>query len=116
VLFAMLFVAGAKIKHLLAIVLMGAALAPVAWLAGKDEQTGSRSRGCRGSSTSRRSVKKYQRDRVNAMFTGEGDDAAMKKDSYQVFRAMIALAPAAPPARARATSPSASTCPRRTPT
>ena len=91
VLFAMLFVAGAKIKHLLAIVLMGAALAPVAWLAGKDEQTGQPFSRLPGFKYLPTLVKKYQRDRVNAMFTGEGDDAAMKKDSYQVFRAMIAL-------------------------
>jgi cell division protein FtsW (lipid II flippase) len=35
-LFAMLFVAGAKIKHLLGVVALGAALVPVAWLAGTD--------------------------------------------------------------------------------
>jgi cell division protein FtsW (lipid II flippase) len=35
-LFAMLFVAGAKIKHLLGVVALGVALVPVAWLAGTD--------------------------------------------------------------------------------
>ncbi len=37
-LFAMLFVAGAKIHHLALIALMGLVLAPVAWLSGKDQQ------------------------------------------------------------------------------
>ena len=35
-LFAMLFVAGAKLRHLLAIVLVGLLLAPIAWYSGKD--------------------------------------------------------------------------------
>jgi len=37
-LFAMLFVAGAKINHLLAIALLGLILMPVAWMSGKDLQ------------------------------------------------------------------------------
>jgi cell division protein FtsW (lipid II flippase) len=95
VLFAMLFVAGAKIKHLLAIVLMGAALAPVAWLAGKDENDVPFSR-LPGFKYLPTVVKKYQRDRVNAMFTGEDNDALMKKDGYQVFRAMVAMGSGGP--------------------
>ena len=95
VLFSMLFVAGAKIKHLLAIMLLGAALAPVAWLAGKDEngQPYSRLPGLKYLPTM---VKKYQRDRVNAMFTGESNVAAMKKESYQTFRALTAFASGGP--------------------
>jgi rod shape determining protein RodA len=37
-LFAMLFVAGAKINHLLAIALLGLLLLPIAWMSGKDSQ------------------------------------------------------------------------------
>jgi rod shape determining protein RodA len=37
-LFAMLFVAGAKVNHLLAIALLGLVLMPIAWLSGKDQQ------------------------------------------------------------------------------
>jgi rod shape determining protein RodA len=96
VLFAMLFVAGAKIKHLLAVVLLGAALVPVAWLAGKDEQTGQPFTRLPGFKYLPTVVKNYQRDRVNAMFTGEGNAAMMKKDSYQVYRAMIALGSGGP--------------------
>jgi rod shape determining protein RodA len=95
VLFAMLFVAGAKIKHLLAIVLMGAALAPVAWLAGKDENGVPFSR-LPGFKYLPTMVKKYQRDRVNAMFTGEANAAAMKKENYQTYRAMTAFASGGP--------------------
>jgi cell division protein FtsW (lipid II flippase) len=95
VLFAMLFVAGAKIRHLLAIVLIGAALAPVAWLAGKDENNVPYSR-LPGFKYLPTLVKKYQRDRVNAMFTGENNAAAMKKESYQTYRAMTAFASGGP--------------------
>src|SRR5688500_1549340 len=37
ILFAMLFVAGAKVRHLFAVVLVAACFTPVAWLAGKDK-------------------------------------------------------------------------------
>jgi rod shape determining protein RodA len=37
-LFAMLFVAGAKINHLLAIALVGLIMMPIAWLSGKDQE------------------------------------------------------------------------------
>ena len=95
VLFAMLFVAGAKIKHLVAVVLMGAALAPVAWLAGTDEngQPFSRLPGFKHLPTL---VKKYQRDRVNALFTGEANAAAMNKENYQTSKAMTAFASGGP--------------------
>jgi rod shape determining protein RodA len=96
VLFVMLFVAGAKIKHLAAIVLMGAALVPVAWLAGKDEQTHEPFTRLPGFQHLPTMVKKYQRERVNAMFTGDDNAVAMKKESYQSYRAMIALGSGGP--------------------
>ena len=95
VLFAMLFVAGAKISHLMAIVLMGAALVPVAWFAGKDDKGNPYTRvpGFRYLPTL---VKPYQRERVNALFTGENNLAAMRKESYQTYRATIAFASGGP--------------------
>jgi cell division protein FtsW (lipid II flippase) len=94
VLFAMLFVAGAKISHLLAIVLMGAALVPVAWLSGTDDEGNPYSRlpGFRYLPTM---VKPYQRDRVNALFAGD-NPAVMRKESYQTYWAKIAFASGGP--------------------
>jgi cell division protein FtsW (lipid II flippase) len=95
ILFAMLFVAGAKVSHLLAIVLIGASLVPLAWMAGKDEDGNPHSRipGLRYLPTL---VKDYQRARVKAMFAGENDPATMKGVAYQSHRAMIAFASGGP--------------------
>jgi rod shape determining protein RodA len=95
VLFAMLFVAGAKISHLLAVVLMGAALVPVAWFAGKDDHGNPYTRvpGFRYLPTL---IKPYQRERVNALFAGQNDPKAMRKESYQTYRATIAFASGGP--------------------
>jgi len=95
ILFAMLFVAGARVSHLLAIVLIGASLAPVAWLAGKDADgvPNSRLPGFRYLPTM---VKDYQRARVKALFSSENDPATMKKENYQTIRAMTAFASGGP--------------------
>jgi rod shape determining protein RodA len=58
-LFAMIFVAGAKLRHLLAIVGMGIALVPVAWLSGTDLPVFRHMP---------QLVKEYQRDRVYGLF------------------------------------------------
>jgi cell division protein FtsW (lipid II flippase) len=70
-LFAMLFVAGAKIKHLILIVLMGLSLVPIAWFSGD------------------LLLKDYQRKRIRALFS---DDARMLQDTgLQQHRALIAI-------------------------
>ncbi|MGH7178466.1 MAG: FtsW/RodA/SpoVE family cell cycle protein [Tepidisphaeraceae bacterium] len=87
-LFAMLFVAGAKIKHLLAILGMGLVLAPIAWLAGVDDE---------GRPHSNipllrylpEMVKDYQRDRVYAMFVS--DPHTMQRTGFQQQHALIAF-------------------------
>ena len=95
ILFAMLFVAGAKLSHLLAIMAVGLALSPVAWFAGTDRngEPFTRVPGFRYLPTM---VKDYQRARVKALFTTEHDPAMMKKESYQTFEATIAFASGGP--------------------
>jgi cell division protein FtsW (lipid II flippase) len=95
ILFAMLFVAGARISHLLAIVLMGAALVPVAWMAGKDAKGNPNSR-VPGFQYLPTMVKDYQRARVHALFAGDNDPAALKKENYQTDKAITALASGGP--------------------
>ena len=95
ILFAMLFVAGAKVSHLLAIVLIAASLAPIAWLAGKDskDQPYSRLPGFRYLPTM---VKEYQRARVKALFTGDSDPSMRKNEGFQTYKAMTAFASGGP--------------------
>jgi rod shape determining protein RodA len=95
ILFAMLFVAGAKTSHLMAIVLMGASLVPVAWMAGKDNKGNPNSR-VPGFQYLPTMVKDYQRARVHALFASEDDPAALKKEKYQTRRAMTAYASGGP--------------------
>ena len=95
ILFAMLFVAGAKISHLMAIVLMGLALVPVAWFAGRDAKGNPNSR-LPGFQYLPAMVKDYQRARVYALFTSDDDPAALKKEKYQTERAMTAFASGGP--------------------
>jgi cell division protein FtsW (lipid II flippase) len=95
ILFGMLFVAGAKVRHLAAVVLVAACFAPVAWLAGKDAKGEPYSRlpGFRYLPTL---VKDYQRARVKALFTGDNDPAALKKENFQTYWAMTAFASGGP--------------------
>jgi cell division protein FtsW (lipid II flippase) len=86
-LFAMLFVAGAKMRHLLAIVVLGIALVPVAWCAGKDEH-GAPHSNIPGFKYLPELVKDYQRKRVFAMF--KDDPATLQAYGYQQRNAMIA--------------------------
>ena len=95
ILFAMLFVAGAKVSHLLAIVLIAASLAPIAWLAGKDSkgEPFSKLPGFRYLPTM---VKEYQRARVKALFTGDSDPSMRKNEGFQTYKAMTAFASGGP--------------------
>jgi cell division protein FtsW (lipid II flippase) len=79
-LFAMLFVAGAKMKHLLAIVGLGAAMVPIIWLAGTDVPVFRHMPEL---------VKEYQRKRVYAMFSR--DPATLQATGYQQENAVIAF-------------------------
>ncbi len=87
-LFCMLFVAGAKIWHLLAIVGIGLALAPIAWFAGPRSETGLPYElpVLRHLPTL---VKSYQRDRVYAMFST--DPKVMREAGFQQEQTMIAI-------------------------
>ena len=95
ILFSMLFVAGAKVSHLAAVVLVALSLTPVAWLAGTnaDNEPYTRLPGFRYLPTV---VKDYQRARVRALFTGDNDPATLKKENFQTYRAMTALASGGP--------------------
>lgn len=84
-LFAMLFVAGAKFRHLITIVLLGVLLAPVAWLAGPAPD----GPGLPVFKHLPVLVKKYQRERVYAMFS---NDAATKQSTgFQIDLAHTAM-------------------------
>lgn len=95
ILFSMLFVAGARVSHLLTIVMVGVAFMPIAWLAGTDDkgEPNSRLPGFRYLPTM---VKDYQRARVKALFSGENDPGMMKKENYQTERAITAFASGGP--------------------
>ena len=95
ILFAMLFVAGAKISHLLAIVLMGASLVPLAWFAGRDLK-GNPNSHVPGLQYLPTMVKDYQRARVHALFSKDDDPAALKNEKYQTDRAVTAFASGGP--------------------
>lgn len=80
VLFALLFVAGAKIGHLLTIVGMGLALVPFAWLAGTDVPVFRHLPAI---------VKDYQRARVYAMFSD--DPSTRQSTGFQIDLAHTAM-------------------------
>lgn len=95
-LFVMLFVAGAKIRHLLAIVALGIAMVPVLWLSGKhvivkDNGTRETCTLCANLPLMRnlpQFVKHYQRERVLAMFAS--DPKTRQGIGYQQMYALIA--------------------------
>lgn len=77
-LFVMLFVAGAKIRHLLAIVALGLAMGPVLWMCGPKEE------GAPGLPLFKHMpafVRDYQRKRVYAMFND--DHETLQATGYQ---------------------------------
>jgi cell division protein FtsW (lipid II flippase) len=86
-LFVMLFAAGAKIKHLAMVMAMGLLVLPVLWLSGPQDE------GAPGLPILRHGpvfVKKYQRERVFAMF--HHDPKTLREADYQTQRAMTAFA------------------------
>jgi cell division protein FtsW (lipid II flippase) len=86
-LFAMLFVAGARMKHLGLIALMGVAVVPLMWFSGPKGE------GAPGFAVLGHGpvfVKKYQRERVYAMF--KNDPKTLRESAYQTQRAMTAFA------------------------
>ena len=85
-LFIMLFVAGARIKHLLMVALMGVAIVPVLWFCGPAPD-GPNLPLLRHVPAF---VKKYQRERVFAMF--RHDPRTMRESAYQTQRAITAFA------------------------
>lgn len=79
---AMLFVAGAKLKHFAAFAGMGLVLAPILWLSGQQ--------GVPVLQHGPSLVKKYQRDRVYAMF--KDDAQTLKATGYQQHYGLAAFA------------------------
>jgi cell division protein FtsW (lipid II flippase) len=88
ILFAMLFVAGARMWHLLAVVFMGLALIPLAWAAGTDRY-GVPHSDIPGFRYLPELVRDYQRDRVRAMFTQ--DPKTLREKGFQQERSLIAF-------------------------
>jgi rod shape determining protein RodA len=78
-LFTMLYIAGAKLRHLALIVVLGVLLVPLGWLAGTDRPFFRHLP---------RVIKPYQRDRVIALFT---PDNSMADVQFQQHNAMIAF-------------------------
>jgi len=79
-LFAMLFAAGARLKHLLAVLGMGLAMAPAIWLAGTDVPLFRHLP---------EMIKGYQRERVYAMFSR--DPRTLQRTGYQQEQALTAF-------------------------
>jgi rod shape determining protein RodA len=87
-LFAMLFVAGARMRHLLTIVAVGAVFGPIAWYSGPMEKTGME----RDFPVLRHFpalIKHYQRARVRAMFSN--DPLVLRNAGYQQHQAAAAF-------------------------
>jgi rod shape determining protein RodA len=87
-LFAMLYTAGAKTKHLFIIALIGIALAPVAWYAGPKKETGLPYEFpiLKHMPTL---VRNYQRDRVYALFST--DPAVLRARGFQQEQGLTAF-------------------------
>jgi cell division protein FtsW (lipid II flippase) len=89
-LFAMLFVAGARMRHLMVIVSLGVALAPIMWLSGMCREPGCTI--CPSLPVLRhlpQFVKHYQRARVYSLFSDDPD--VLQGTGFQQERALIAL-------------------------
>ena len=71
-LFSMIFVAGARMKHLFLILGLGVAFCPIAWLAGTDKE-GNPHSNIPGFRYLPEMIKPYQRDRVLGMFSRNDD-------------------------------------------
>jgi cell division protein FtsW (lipid II flippase) len=79
-LFAMLFVAGARVTHLLVIVLVALLLAPVIWLSGTDRPVFRHLPSI---------VHTYQRERITGMFSS--DQQTLRSSGFQQHLALIAF-------------------------
>jgi len=89
-LFAMLFVAGAKIRHLLAVVGLGILVAPVLWFSGHcTRETCQICPNLPGLNALPQFVKHYQRERVYAMFSN--DPQTLQDTGFQQHNALIAF-------------------------
>lgn len=80
-LLAMLFVAGARMKHILTILIAVLLLLPIAWLSGQDHVPVLRN--------FPEVVKEYQRKRVAAMF--RDDEATLQHEGFQQRQALVAV-------------------------
>lgn len=80
-LIAMLFVAGARLKHVMTILAIGALMMPIAWLAGQPNVP------VLGSLPA--VIKGYQRDRVTSMF--RSDEATLQGVGFQQRQALVAV-------------------------
>lgn len=80
-LIAMLFVAGARLKHILTILLLGLLMMPMAWMAGQDNVPVFKHLP--------EVVKEYQRNRVRSMFLD--DEATLQDVGFQQRQALIAV-------------------------
>ena len=83
VLFTMLFVAGARVKHLLLIITLGIFLLPAIWFSG--------SKSVPVLKHGPELVKKYQRERLLAWLDAN-DPSQRQRKAYQTYRAMVAFA------------------------
>lgn len=83
VLFAMLFVAGAKIRHLMLIAGLGVAIAPIVWFSGAEHVPVLQHLP--------QIVKDYQKQRVYS-FLKSDNPAERQAKAYQTYRAMVAFA------------------------
>jgi cell division protein FtsW (lipid II flippase) len=79
--FAMLFVAGAKVRHFLSFIGVGVLLAPLLWLSGQP--------GVPVMEHGPQFVKDYQRARVHAMF--KSDENTLKGTGYQQHFGLVAM-------------------------
>ena len=84
VLFVMLFVAGARVRHLAAIAALGLVLAPIAWFCGPEERVPILSH-------FPAIIKKYQKERVYTFFHTDPQSDRQGK-GYQTHRTLIAIA------------------------
>jgi rod shape determining protein RodA len=80
-LLAMLFVAGARLKHILIVIAMGLSLVPVAWLAGQ--------KGVPVFEHLPAVIKGYQRERVYAMFRDDAE--TLRWFGLQQHRSLVAI-------------------------
>src|SRR5580704_1436385 len=94
-LFALLFVAGAKMKHLLAIVGLGIAFVPLLWLSGDEDVPFFRHLPA--------IVQKYQRARLTGLL---GDDPkTLRQTGFQQLRALTAMGSGGPTGKGRGEIP-----------